>query len=110
MLIARIRALFEIDIKKIIALSTLRQLGLIVSRIGLGLSNIAFFHLLTHAYFKALLFIAVGSLIHLSSDFQDLRKVHVSYNFSPVRTSYALLSKFRLCGLPFISGFFSKDL
>lgn len=72
---AGFRALWELDIKKIVALSTLRQLGLIMATVGLGIYPLAFFHLLTHAYFKALLFISVGRIIHLSSDYQDLRKI-----------------------------------
>jgi NADH-ubiquinone oxidoreductase chain 5 len=65
--IARLRAFFEIDIKKIVALSTLRQLGVIITRLGAGFRILGFFHLLSHAFFKALLFIRAGNLIHRSN-------------------------------------------
>merc|ERR1711993_143783 len=75
MLIARLRAFFEIDIKKIVALSTLRQLGVIISAIGAGFRILGFFHLLAHAFFKALLFIRTGNLIHGSESYQDMRVI-----------------------------------
>ena len=68
-------ALFEVDIKKVIALSTLRQLGVIFFRLGLAQPFLAFFHLVSHAYFKAMLFIAAGAIIHSLKDYQDLRKI-----------------------------------
>lgn len=92
------------------ALSTLRQLGLIVATVGLGLYPLAFFHLLTHAYFKALLFISVGSIIHLSSDYQDLRNIRTRAWGSSPTLAYSLVANLSLCGLPFTSGFQSKDL
>ena len=76
--IAGASAIWEIDIKKIVALSTLSQLGLIVTTISLGAWRIAFIHLLSHAFFKALLFITVGNIIHLSEDYQDIRKAALS--------------------------------
>jgi NADH-ubiquinone oxidoreductase chain 5 len=103
-------ALKELDIKKIVALSTLRQLGLMIATLGLGLYEIAYFHLLTHAFFKALLFMAVGNIIHLSRDFQDLRKIRLIEFCYPVRLSFSLVANCRLCGLPFMAGFYSKDL
>lgn len=72
-LIAGLSAIHERDMKKIVALSTLRQLGLIVRTLGLGLRQLAFFHLLSHAYFKAILFITVGNIIHCSNSYQDIR-------------------------------------
>jgi NADH-ubiquinone oxidoreductase chain 5 len=72
-IMAGIRATTECDIKKIIALSTLRQLGIIITRIGLGFPQIAFIHIVIHALFKALLFICAGNLISLHSHAQDLR-------------------------------------
>lgn len=109
-LIAGLAAIGETDIKKIVALSTLRQLGLIIRAIGLGFPQIAFFHLLTHAYFKALLFISVGNIIHLSRDYQDLRKIGLLPRLRPVTLRFSLLANLRLCGLPFIAGFYSKDI
>ncbi len=73
MLIAGLRATTECDMKKIIALSTLRQLGIIITRIGLNAPRLAFFHILTHALFKALLFICAGSFINCHLHTQDLR-------------------------------------
>lgn len=105
---AGVSALFEPDIKKIVALSTLSQLGLIIRAVGAGLWGAAFIHLLAHAYFKALLFIAVGNIIHLSDDFQDMRKGALSPG-SSVTYGFRALANLRLCGLPFLSGFFSKD-
>lgn len=109
-LMARLRALSEIDMKKIVALSTLRQLGLMMRAIGIGLYNVAFFHLLVHAFFKALLFITVGNLIHMRNDYQDLRKVGKLIVFCPLTLSLMVLRNMRLCGVPFLGGFYSKDL
>lgn len=109
-LIAGLNALKEIDIKKIVALSTLRQLGLIICRIGMGFFLNRFYHLILHAFFKALLFINVGNIIHYSDDFQDLRKINFFENFSSLTLSFCLIANFRLIGFPFLRGFFSKDL
>jgi NADH-ubiquinone oxidoreductase chain 5 len=109
-IIAGMRALFEIDIKKIVALSTLSQLGLIVCAIGMRLPWVAFFHLLTHAYFKALLFISVGNIIHLSGSFQDLRVIRNNPLVAGPTRALIVLANIRLCGTPFIAGFYSKDL
>jgi NADH-ubiquinone oxidoreductase chain 5 len=110
MIIAGISALWELDIKKIVALSTLSQVGLIITCIGLGFYDLALFHLLTHAFFKALLFITVGNIIHLSADFQDLRKIALSPSRLPTSLAFSLVANASLCGLPFIAGFYSKDL
>jgi len=108
--IAGIRALVERDIKKIIALSTLRQLGVIMAAIGMGFPNLAFFHLITHALFKALLFVCAGTLIHLHHHRQDLRGIGNLIYQIPLTTSCLNLANMALCGLPFIAGFYSKDL
>lgn len=110
MLMAGFRALFETDIKKIVALSTLSQLGLIMSSIGVGIHEVAFFHLLTHAFFKALLFISVGGLIHIRSGYQDLRRVSLTPYSVPLVSSFRLAANIALMGLPYLSGFFSKDI
>ncbi len=90
--IAGASALYELDMKKIVALSTLRQLGLIMATLGLGLYEVAFFHLITHAFFKALLFIAVGNIIHLSRDFQDLRKINLAEACFPTTLAFSLVA------------------
>lgn len=107
---AGIGGLLEKDFKKIVALSTLRQLGLIVSCLGLGAVQVAFFHLLTHAFFKALLFLAAGRCIHSAHGYQDLRKITLMRKYSTRTKATILTCNFRLIGLPFISGFYSKDL
>lgn len=109
-LMAGIRAMLELDMKKIVALSTLRQLGVIITTLGAKLYPVAFIHLLSHAYFKALLFIRVGSIIHLSSDFQDLRKASISPSLAPISLRFNLGANLSLCAIPFSRGFFSKDL
>jgi len=109
-LMAGASAIFEIDIKKIVALSTLRQLGLIIRRLGLGRPDLAFFHLLTHAYFKALLFICAGNLIHCRNDYQDLRQMGSLFEAMPVTRRFMNLRNLSLCGIPFLAGFYSKDL
>lgn len=108
-ILAGIRALRETDSKKIVALSTLRQLGLIMISLGVGGCFMAFFHLLSHAFFKALLFMVVGNMIHLSLRYQDLRKRGVVRWVSPERACVGAVSNLRLIGLPFFSGFYSKD-
>lgn len=101
---------FETDLKKIIALSTLSQLGLIIISLGLGLYEYAFFHLLTHAIFKSLLFLCAGVFIHSMGDTQDIRLLGgLSISF-PVTSLYIIISSMALCGFPFLSGFYSKDI
>jgi len=95
--------------KKIIALSTLRQLGIIISRLALNLPILTFFHILTHALFKALLFIGAGALINYHDHSQDLRWIGSVRNQIPISTSCITIANMALCGFPFISGFYSKD-
>ncbi len=109
-LIASLRALFEIDLKKIVALSTLRQLGVIILSLGLGAYTARFFHLLTHAFFKALLFLSTGSIIHRRNSYQDLRTIGRTTQIMPLTRGFVLVSLLSLIGLPFISAFFSKEL
>ena len=109
-LIARLRAFFEIDIKKIVALSTLRQLGVIITAIGAGFSLLGFFHLLSHAFFKALLFIRAGNIIHNSNSYQDLRTIGGASEIIPFTKRVVIGCSLRLCGLPFISAFYSKEI
>ena len=103
-------AIFEVDIKKIIALSTLSQLGLMFITLGMGLPLMAFFHLIAHAYFKAILFISAGGIIHRIKEFQDLRAMGAAVFYIPVSVRIFLVANLSLCGIPFMSGFFSKDL
>jgi len=110
MFIAGCAAMLEIDIKKVIALSTLSQLGIIIIIIGGGAPVLAYFHLLSHAFFKAILFICAGIIIHNIKDYQDIRKIGISKNFIPIITSVILIANIRLCGLPFLRGFYSKDI
>lgn len=109
-LIAGIRASTECDIKKIIALSTLSQLGVITSALALGATNLASFHIITHALFKALLFICAGELIILHHHSQELRWIGNLTKQTPVASTCILLANCALCGIPFITGFYSKDL
>merc|ERR1719150_3154894 len=110
-IIARMAAFFETDMKKIVALSTLRQLGVIVTAIGAGLKILAFFHLIAHAFFKALLFVRTGNLIHSSESYQDIRFVGGSSSETmPLTRSVSLTASLSLCGLPFISAFYSKEI
>ena len=108
--IAGCAAILEMDIKKVIALSTLSQLGIIIIIIGAGAPVLAYFHLLSHAFFKAILFICAGIIIHNIKDYQDIRKIRISKNFIPIVTSVILIANISLCGLPFLRGFYSKDI
>lgn len=110
MFISGLGANFEYDLKKIIALSTLRQLGVILRILSLGFVNLAFFHLLTHALFKALLFICAGVIIHNVKDFQDIRYIGNLSKFIPLTSMCINLANLALCGFPFLAGFYSKDL
>lgn len=107
---AGIAAMLEPDIKKIIALSTLSQLGVIFFCLGIRRRFLAFFHLISHAYFKAILFMAAGAIIHGVKDYQDFRKMGRDLiNFKVIRR-VILVRNLSLCGLPFMSGFYSKDM
>nr|YP_007025106.1 NADH dehydrogenase subunit 5 [Gorpis annulatus]AEI53349.1 NADH dehydrogenase subunit 5 [Gorpis annulatus] len=110
MFMAGLGANFEFDLKSIIALSTLSQLGMMVSSVFLGLPLLAFFHMLTHAFFSALLFLCAGLIIHLMSDSQDIRHMGGIMKYVPYTSACFCVSNFSLCGLPFMSGFYSKDM
>lgn len=109
-IISGVCALYEYDIKKIIALSTLRQLGVIIMSLRLGLPMLALFHLYTHAIFKALLFMCGGNIIHCFRGKQDIRQINNVCKLMPVTRSFLNVSNIALCGLPFLAGFYSKDL
>lgn len=108
--IAGLGACFEFDLKKIIALSTLRQLGLIIYSLSLGLVKVALFHLLIHALFKALLFIRAGCIIHGFKGWQDIRMMGNIITSLPFIRSCFVVSNLALRGIPFLAGFYSKDL
>lgn len=108
--IAGLMANFEIDLKKIIALSTLSQLGLIIIVLRLGLKFLSFFHLLTHAVFKSLLFICAGIIIHFLGNNQDIRFCGKLNEFIPFTIIRFYISRLALIGFPFLAGFYSKDL
>lgn len=109
-LIAGASAIAECDIKKIIALSTLRQVALIIFTLRIGIPEIAFFHLITHALFKALLFICAGNLIDIHHHNQNLRTMGNITSQLPVISSAIIISNLALCGMPFLAGFYSKDI
>ena len=106
--LARLRALQETDIKKIVALSTLSQLGLIVVALGIGQPYLRFFHLITHAFFKAIIFVAVGTIIHIENSYQDLKVIGKRASH-PLVLGVLRGANFSLRGLPFFSGFFRKE-
>nr|YP_010327019.1 NADH dehydrogenase subunit 5 [Melanchra persicariae]UNP54282.1 NADH dehydrogenase subunit 5 [Melanchra persicariae] len=110
MFMAGISANYEFDLKKIIALSTLSQLGLMMSILSMGLPELAFFHLLTHAMFKALLFMCAGVIIHMMNDTQDIRFMGGISLYIPLTSLCMNISNMALCGIPFLAGFYSKDL
>nr|WRW55916.1 NADH dehydrogenase subunit 5 [Thylacodes adamsii] len=110
LMMAGLAANMETDLKKIIALSTLSQLGVMMMSLGLGSTFLTLFHLYTHALFKALLFLCAGSIIHSGSHNQDLRYMGMSYKQLPMTVVCLNIANLSLCGAPFLSGFYSKDL
>nr|YP_010021606.1 NADH dehydrogenase subunit 5 [Pnyxia scabiei]QOL10547.1 NADH dehydrogenase subunit 5 [Pnyxia scabiei] len=110
MLLSGVGANFEFDLKKIIALSTLSQLGLMMMILSMGYPKLAFFHLLTHAMFKALLFMCAGAIIHNLMDFQDIRFMGAISSGMPLTSTFFNIANLALSGAPFLAGFYSKDL
>nr|UZA66686.1 NADH dehydrogenase subunit 5 [Tanystylum sp. JZ-2022] len=110
MLMAGVSANFEFDLKKIIALSTLSQLSVMFFSLSLGMWKLAYFHMLTHAMFKALMFLCVGSIMHGYFGNQDIRMKGGMVYFSPFISVVMSLSILSLSGMPFLSGYYSKDL
>ena len=107
---AGINAIFEMDLKKLIALSTLSHLGFIGLAFSSGLLHLSFFHLLTHAMFKSLLFMTIGDIIINLNHSQDIRYLSSGVLYTPFSCYVIYLSLFNLLGLPNLRGFFSKDL
>nr|AIC09093.1 NADH dehydrogenase subunit 5 [Gasteruption sp. M19] len=101
---------FELDVKKIVALSTLSQLGLMMMILSLGYEMLSFFHLIMHALFKSLLFMCMGYIIHNFNNIQDMRFMGSMSFMSPYIMMSLIVANLALCGFPFLSGFFSKDL
>nr|YP_010432112.1 NADH dehydrogenase subunit 5 [Winthemia sumatrana]USW04709.1 NADH dehydrogenase subunit 5 [Winthemia sumatrana] len=110
MFMSGLGANYEFDLKKIIALSTLSQLGLMMSILSMGYYKLAFFHLLTHALFKALLFMCAGAIIHNMNNNQDIRFMGSLSLMMPLTSSCFNVANLALCGMPFLAGFYSKDL
>ncbi len=108
-LFGSLAACYQFDIKRIIAFSTCSQLGYMFLACGLSAYNLAMFHLFIHAFFKALLFLCAGSIIHSIGDEQDIRKMGGLFNYLPITYTGLCIGFFSLAGLPFTSGFFSKD-
>ena len=101
--------LFQQDIKKVIAYSTMSQVGMMVIAVGLSCYNIALFHLVNHAFYKGLLFLGAGAVIHAVADNQDFRRYGGLRPFLPLTYSVMLIASLSLVAFPFMTGFYSKD-
>ena len=110
LILSGLRGLYEIDFKKIIALSTLSQLGIIIFRLAIGMWEYSYFHILIHAIFKALLFLCAGYIIHSFLGVQDLRIYGDYVKFNPFICINFNISNICLLGFPFVTGFFSKEI
>ncbi len=103
-------AITQNDIKRIIAYSTCSQLGMMFIAAGLSLYNLAIFHLVTHAFFKALLFLGAGNIIHALNGEQNIKNMGGLKNQIPLTYIFMIIGSLSLCGVPFFSGYFSKEI
>lgn len=110
MVVSGSRAILERDIKKLVAFSTLSQLGVIIIIVRVGIKELAFFHLVTHAIFKSTLFICAGFIIHSTGGVQDARGVRAFGLSRPILGILLRVTNLALCGFPFLAGFYSKDM
>ena len=107
---AAVSGLLQHDLKKVIAYSTCSQLGYMIFSCGLSNYTVSLFHLVNHAFFKALLFLSAGAIIHSLHDEQDIRKMGGLIYSLPLTYFFFFVGSLSLCGFPFFSGFYSKDL
>ena len=108
--VAATSGLVQNDLKRIVAFSTISQLGYMMMAVGISQYNVALFHVINHSFFKALLFLASGSIIHSAADQQDVRRLGGLIKFLPVTYSLMMVGTLSLMALPFVSGYYSKDL
>nr|AXF36250.1 NADH dehydrogenase subunit 5 [Gracilariopsis tenuifrons] len=106
---AAMSGVFQNDLKRVIAYSTCSQLGYMVFSCGISCYNVSMFHLANHAFFKALLFLSAGSVIHALNNEQDMRRMGSLIKFLPLTYSLMLIGSLALAGFPFLTGFYSKD-
>jgi len=100
---------FQYDIKKIVAYSTCSQLGYMFFSCGMSNYSVGLFHLFNHAFFKALLFLSMGSIIHALFDEQDIRRMGGLVRLLPITYIFVLIGSLSLLAIPFLTGFYSKD-
>jgi NADH-ubiquinone oxidoreductase chain 5 len=108
--LAATTGLFQNDLKRVIAYSTCSQLGYIVFAAGLSGYSVSIFHLSNHAFFKALLFLGAGSVIHAIADEQDMRKIGGLSKILPLTYTIIIVGSLALMGFPYLTGFYSKDV
>ena len=101
---------FQNDLKRVIAYSTCSQLGYMVFACGISSYSVTMFHLMNHAFFKALLFLSAGSIIHAMHDEQDMRRMGALNRILPFTYTMTLIGSFALIGFPFLTGYYSKDV
>ncbi|KAG6585882.1 NADH-ubiquinone oxidoreductase chain 5, partial [Cucurbita argyrosperma subsp. sororia] len=108
--LAAITGILQNDLKRVIAYSTCSQLGYMIFACGISNYSVSVFYLMNHAFFKALLFLSAGSVIHAMSDEQDMRKMGELASSFPLIYTMMLMGSLSLIGFPFLTGFYSKDV